>query len=227
MEQADTALEALAGQAAHVTAVWALRLFGDDRAKAALFAGEYHRAAALYAGSLEGASGFNSVVQTYYHGEALLRAGRLDEAAATLARTLDEAERALLRTLIPEVLERMVWLSLRRADLPAARAHDARREAVLSQLEEKPFEPDLWLLLAESRHDEAIAQASRRVSTTHDDKLDKLTEIAATIVLARAWQGKGDRAKARVWLDRARALMDATGCRRDRDRFEETEALLA
>lgn len=192
----------------------------------ALMKGEYKNAILHYRKSLHPATPYNQTVSRVSLCECLARHGDLINANKELAHALHDAERHHLFRLLPSIFSLFTHLSLYAGDIKSARKYETTRKKVMEKVEGNPFQPDPFLLLAEKRWDEAITESIPDLSTEHDEKIDKDSEITALIVLARAWHGKGDSDRAQDFLERARVLMDHTGCRRERDRFEQTEATL-
>lgn len=197
------------------------------QAMSLLFAGEYAVSLPLYDQALEHASPHNKTVAQCDKSKALASLGRLKEARATLDRALTEAKKHHLDTLLPVIFGKITQLALKDGNLTTARDSESRRETIQNSLEEKPFEPDPYLLCAEGEFDRTIAQQTPYLSTPHDEKPNKRLEIEALLALAQARLGKGETKRAETHLRDARALMESTGCWRERDRLEETEAMLA
>ena len=219
-------LVALAPLVRKVGNLMTVATFHGIQAKATLYAGEYVAALPLYNRSLQHADFYNRTFRLCEHGEVFTRIGRQEDAHAALDQALAKAEEHHLHTLLPNIYEEFTRLALHSGNLTTARNFENRRERAKNILEEDPFEPNPFLLCAEGEFDHATAQESPYLSTPHDDKPNKLREIEALIALAQARLGKGEPERAEAHLESARKLMEKTGCWRERDRLEATEAML-
>ncbi len=98
--------------------------------------------------------------------------------------------------------------------------------ALLKSLDLPGQEDDDFLLLSEGKYQQAAAQAQTWLDKPQVERLNKAVEITNLLILSQARQGLGENKKARESLERARELMEETGCWRDKNRLAETEVLL-
>jgi hypothetical protein len=122
---------------------------------------------------------------------------------------------------------KLTMLKLKQQDIQQARHFCNERRALRKKMDLDEGEDNGFLLIAEGSIDLAMEQAQQALSTDQEVKLNKSGEITALISLSQAWCGKGDGERARDFLARARTLMEATGCWREKDRFHETESIIA
>ncbi len=191
------------------------------------YGGQYGEVVSLLQKAVEASiDNRNKIAWKTYLAKAQVRAGDLEEGERVLKKAEKEAKEFHIPELLPAIYSSFLLLSLKKGEAGEARSWEEKRLELETQLG-LPAEEDGFLLVAEGNLDGAIHIAEPYLSTETEEKINKLDEISALLILARAWQGKGDRRKAVVYLQDAEDLMKKTGCYRDKDRLKETSESLS
>jgi predicted MPP superfamily phosphohydrolase/tetratricopeptide (TPR) repeat protein len=165
-------------------------------------------------------------ISLYIFGESLRKVKKIAEAEKTLFRALEIAKKQGFLSQISSIFEYIIKLELGKGNINEARFYQNKRLEMM-KASDLIWEDHPFLLIAEGRFDETIHLSEKYVSSRVDRKLNKAKEIESLLALSQAWHGKGNQDKPRDYMERARALMEKTGCWFDKDILEETEAMLA
>jgi predicted MPP superfamily phosphohydrolase/tetratricopeptide (TPR) repeat protein len=191
-----------------------------------LYCGNFETSIAHFNEAEKGEFGLNHYILHYLLGYCFLKVKKIREAEKILVNIFDEAKENRYHSTISYILKYLILLELKKGNPKQARDYQGkRREAMESG--DYTWEDDPFLLIAEKRFDEAIYLAEKYISTKTDEKINKADEIASLLALSQAWYGKKGKSETRDYLERARVLMEKTGCWKDKDILEETEAMLA
>ncbi len=218
IQPARTVLKEIKTQAETVTG-FAQWIYQSAQAKMALCSGDYQQAIALYETAIKNESNDHNRIGYYIElGETQYREG-FPEAQHSLQGALQAAERHHIPKLLPAILARLTWLALAQHHTQQARDYNDRRVALKKSLNLPGQTDDEFLLIAEGAFQQALTQAHSRLDEIRVEGLDKAGEIKNLLILSQAQQGLGEQQAAQDYQDQAKALMQATGCWREKNRL--------